>query len=146
MSYLGVNAGTTATGIFEKAFTKVIPLVAEMEQLKEKVKQNGHFKNLSSFNFDHLTMSITSSLECSRLKKPQGSSIRILQPLINIIDYMSKTLCLDFGNTRLKIALFENEEFKEMIVFKRKCQLNICSEIIEQHQPSVFNSFFSSKP
>lgn len=32
--------------------TKVIPLVAEMEQLKKKVKQNGHFKNLSSFNFD----------------------------------------------------------------------------------------------
>lgn len=31
---------------------KVIPLVAEMEQLKKKVKQNGHFKNLSSFNFD----------------------------------------------------------------------------------------------
>ncbi|HEX2606316.1 MAG TPA: LON peptidase substrate-binding domain-containing protein [Flavisolibacter sp.] len=32
--------------------TKVIPLVMEMEQLKEKVKLNGHFKNLSSFNFD----------------------------------------------------------------------------------------------
>lgn len=32
--------------------TKVIPLVAEMEHLKKKVKQNGHFKNLSGFNFD----------------------------------------------------------------------------------------------
>ncbi|HEU4470070.1 MAG TPA: LON peptidase substrate-binding domain-containing protein [Flavisolibacter sp.] len=32
--------------------TKVIPLVAEMEMLKKKVKLNGHFKNLSSFNFD----------------------------------------------------------------------------------------------
>ncbi|HWI94401.1 MAG TPA: LON peptidase substrate-binding domain-containing protein [Flavisolibacter sp.] len=31
---------------------KVIPLVAEMENLKKKVKQNGHFKNLSSFNFE----------------------------------------------------------------------------------------------
>jgi Lon protease-like protein len=31
---------------------KVIPLVAEMENLKEKVKQNGHFKNLSAFNFE----------------------------------------------------------------------------------------------
>jgi Lon protease-like protein len=30
---------------------KVIPLVAEMENLKEKVKLNGHFKNLSAFNF-----------------------------------------------------------------------------------------------
>ncbi len=31
---------------------KVIPMVAEMENLKEKVKLNGHFKNLSAFNFD----------------------------------------------------------------------------------------------
>lgn len=29
---------------------KVIPLVAGMEQLKEKVKLNGHFKNLSGFD------------------------------------------------------------------------------------------------
>ncbi|MGE5518886.1 MAG: LON peptidase substrate-binding domain-containing protein [Candidatus Dadabacteria bacterium] len=32
--------------------TKVIPLIAEMESLKKKVKQNGHFKNLSGFNLD----------------------------------------------------------------------------------------------
>jgi Lon protease-like protein len=31
---------------------KVIPLVAEMENLKEKVKLNGHFKNLSAFKFE----------------------------------------------------------------------------------------------
>lgn len=31
---------------------KVIPLVAEMENLKKKVKLNGHFKNLSAFNFE----------------------------------------------------------------------------------------------
>jgi len=31
---------------------KVLPMVAEMEQLKEKIKQNGHFKNLSGFQFD----------------------------------------------------------------------------------------------
>jgi len=36
----------------KRHLTKVIPLVAEMEQLKKKVKQNGHFKNLTSFNFD----------------------------------------------------------------------------------------------
>lgn len=30
---------------------KVIPLVAEMEQLKEKIKLNGHFKNLAGFDF-----------------------------------------------------------------------------------------------
>ncbi|MFL5741861.1 MAG: LON peptidase substrate-binding domain-containing protein [Flavisolibacter sp.] len=36
----------------KRHLTKVIPLVAEMEQLKKKVKLNGHFKNLSSFNFE----------------------------------------------------------------------------------------------
>lgn len=36
----------------KRHLTKVIPLVAEIEQLKEKVKLNGHFKNLSSFNFE----------------------------------------------------------------------------------------------
>lgn len=29
---------------------KVLPVVAEMESLKEKIKLNGHFKNLSGFN------------------------------------------------------------------------------------------------
>ncbi|MEI6947455.1 LON peptidase substrate-binding domain-containing protein [Paraflavisolibacter sp. H34] len=36
----------------KRHLTKVIPMVAEMEQLKEKIKLNGHFRNLSSFNFD----------------------------------------------------------------------------------------------
>jgi ATP-dependent Lon protease len=31
---------------------KVLPVIAEMENLKEKVKLNGHFKNLSSFKFE----------------------------------------------------------------------------------------------
>ena len=31
---------------------KVLPVIAEMEQLKEKIKLNGHFKNLSSMDFD----------------------------------------------------------------------------------------------
>jgi uncharacterized protein len=31
---------------------KVIPMIGEMEQLKEKVKLNGHFKNLSTSDFD----------------------------------------------------------------------------------------------
>jgi len=34
----------------KRHLTKVIPLVAEMEQLKEKIKLNGHFKNLTGFN------------------------------------------------------------------------------------------------
>ena len=36
----------------KRHLTRVIPMVAEMEGLKKKVKLNGHFKNLSSFNFD----------------------------------------------------------------------------------------------
>lgn len=36
----------------KRHLTKVIPMVAEMEHLKEKVKLNGHFKNLTSFNFE----------------------------------------------------------------------------------------------
>jgi Lon protease-like protein len=31
---------------------KIIPLLAEMEALKEKIKLNGHFKTLPGFNFD----------------------------------------------------------------------------------------------
>jgi Lon protease-like protein len=31
---------------------KVLPLLTEMERLKEKIKLNGHFKNLSSFNLE----------------------------------------------------------------------------------------------
>ena len=31
---------------------RVLPVIAEMETLKEKVKLNGHFSNLSSFKFD----------------------------------------------------------------------------------------------
>lgn len=36
----------------KRHLTKVIPMLAEMEQLKEKIKLNGHFKNLGSFDFD----------------------------------------------------------------------------------------------
>ncbi|HEY1870864.1 MAG TPA: LON peptidase substrate-binding domain-containing protein [Chitinophagaceae bacterium] len=36
----------------KRHLTKVIPLVAEMEQLKEKIKFNGHFKNLAGLGFE----------------------------------------------------------------------------------------------
>lgn len=36
----------------KRHLTKVIPLVAEMEQLREKIKLNGHFKNLSTLGFE----------------------------------------------------------------------------------------------
>lgn len=35
----------------KRHLTKAVPLLAEMEALKEKVKLNGHFKNLSGFQF-----------------------------------------------------------------------------------------------
>lgn len=34
----------------KRHLTKVIPMIAEMEQLKEKIKLNGHFKNLGGFD------------------------------------------------------------------------------------------------
>jgi Lon protease-like protein len=34
----------------KRHLAKVIPVVAEMESLKEKIKLNGHFKNVSGFN------------------------------------------------------------------------------------------------
>jgi hypothetical protein len=36
----------------KRHLAKVLPMVAQMEGLKEKIKLNGHFKNLASFNFD----------------------------------------------------------------------------------------------
>jgi Lon protease-like protein len=35
----------------KRHLTKVIPLVAEMEQLRDKIKLNGHFRNLSGLGF-----------------------------------------------------------------------------------------------
>jgi uncharacterized protein len=35
----------------KRHLTRMIPMVAGMEQLKEKIKLNGHFKNLSGFSF-----------------------------------------------------------------------------------------------
>lgn len=35
----------------KRHLTKVIPMLGEMEQLKEKIKLNGHFKNLGGFDF-----------------------------------------------------------------------------------------------
>ena len=48
---------------------------------------------------------------------------------------MTKTLCLDFGNTRLKAALFEEGALKETIVLNEPSLLHL-QEIIAQHQPA----------
>jgi uncharacterized protein len=50
--FLGLMQERQRQEYIRRHLTKVIPLVAEMEHLKKKVKQNGHFKNLSSFNLD----------------------------------------------------------------------------------------------
>ena len=34
----------------KRHLTKVLPVIAEMETLKDKIKLNGHFKNISGFN------------------------------------------------------------------------------------------------
>lgn len=36
----------------KRHLTKVVPLLSEMENLKEKIKLNGHFKDLKGFNFE----------------------------------------------------------------------------------------------
>jgi len=36
----------------KRHLAKVLPIMSEMDQLKEKIKLNGHFKNLSSLDFD----------------------------------------------------------------------------------------------
>lgn len=36
----------------KRHLNKVLPLLAEMDNLKEKVKLNGHFRNLEGFSFD----------------------------------------------------------------------------------------------
>jgi type III pantothenate kinase len=68
-------------------------------------------------------------------KKPQ-TNFQNSATTVNITNYMSKTLCLDFGNTRLKIALFENAELKEAIVLNENPLYHL-HDIIEQHQPSI---------
>lgn len=53
MNFLNLMHERQRQEYLKRHLTKVIPLVAEMETLKEKVKLNGHFKNLSSFNFEN---------------------------------------------------------------------------------------------
>lgn len=49
---LGLTQELQRQEYLKRHLSKVLPLIAEMEQLKEKVKLNGHFRNLSSFDFD----------------------------------------------------------------------------------------------
>lgn len=50
--FLGLMDELQRQEYLKRHLTKVLPLVAEMEGLKEKIKQNGHFKNLGGFQFE----------------------------------------------------------------------------------------------
>ncbi len=47
---------------------------------------------------------------------------------------MFTTLCLDFGNTRLKLAVFEEDNLQEVIVLRQDV-IEHLKEIIQQHRP-----------
>jgi hypothetical protein len=49
---LGLPLEVQRQEYLRRHLSKVIPVVVEMEGLKEKIKMNGHFKNLSGFQFD----------------------------------------------------------------------------------------------
>lgn len=49
-------------------------------------------------------------------------------------DHSPLTLCLDFGNTRQKLALFKGDALKE-VIYLRDDAVGHLQEIIERHQP-----------
>jgi len=48
---------------------------------------------------------------------------------------MTKTICLDFGNTRQKIALFEDKSLKEILVLDQP--FDQVNAFIQQHKPQI---------
>jgi Lon protease-like protein len=50
--FLGLLHELQRQEYLKRHLSNVLPVIAEMETLKEKVKLNGHFKNLSSFKFE----------------------------------------------------------------------------------------------
>ena len=50
--FLGLMQELQRQEYLKRHLGKVLPVIVEMETLKEKVKLNGHFKNLTSFDFD----------------------------------------------------------------------------------------------
>ena len=49
---LGLLQEAQRQEFLKRHLAKVLPVLAQMETLKEKVKLNGHFKNLSSSGFE----------------------------------------------------------------------------------------------
>lgn len=60
---------------------------------------------------------------------------------------MTKTICLDFGNTRLKLAVFDGDNLVEVIVLREDALQHI-KEIIQHHHPqhSVLSSVIDHEP
>jgi Lon protease-like protein len=50
--FLGLLQEVQRQEYLKRHLGNVLPVIAEMETLKERVKLNGHFKNLSSFKFE----------------------------------------------------------------------------------------------
>ena len=60
---------------------------------------------------------------------------------------MTTTLCLDFGNTRLKAALFENDSFKEELVLVDDSNETI-EQLLEKYHPqkTILSSVITHNP
>ena len=52
---LGLLQETQRQEYLKRHINKIIPVLKETETLKEKIKMNGHFRNLSSFDFDDIS-------------------------------------------------------------------------------------------
>uniref|UniRef100_UPI001953F93A hypothetical protein n=1 Tax=Enterobacter kobei TaxID=208224 RepID=UPI001953F93A len=50
--FLGLLEEAQRLEYLKRHLNKVIPIVAGMESLKDKIKLNGHFRELKGFNFD----------------------------------------------------------------------------------------------
>jgi type III pantothenate kinase len=60
---------------------------------------------------------------------------------------MPITLCLDFGNTRLKAAVFEDDQLKKVIVLNEDVTTQL-TQVIEEYQPrfSILSSVINHPP
>jgi type III pantothenate kinase len=60
---------------------------------------------------------------------------------------MKKTLCFDFGNTRLKVAVFENDEFKEEIILPND-EIVTIQRLMDVYQPekTILSSVIDHNP
>lgn len=60
---------------------------------------------------------------------------------------MAITICFDFGNTRLKAAVFEQDQLKEIIILKDDSRESM-EEIVQQFKPSfsILSSVINHQP